>query len=146
LRKAITSLLKVPDTPERTAFAFSIGIFVGFSPFLGLHTIMGVAVAFLFRLNKVAVMLGVWSNVPWLLVPFYSFTTWVGIKLIGVPDGISLPDISLSDLVEVEFWLWLGSQWKLLIPAFVGSFVCSVIMALVAYPLALVIVRKYRRR
>ena len=119
---------------------------MGFSPFLGFHTIMGVAVAFLFRLNKIAVMLGVWSNVPWLLVPFYSFATWVGIKLMGVPDGVSLPHISISDLVKAEFWLWLGSQWKLLIPAFFGSLLCSVILALVAYPVALIVVRRYREK
>jgi uncharacterized protein (DUF2062 family) len=144
LRKAISSLLKVPDTPERTALAFAIGIFIGFSPVLGLHTLMGVAVAFLFRLNKIAVMLGVWSNVPWLILPFYSFATWVGVKLIGLPEGITPPEIGFSDLLQADFWLWLGSQWKLLIPMFAGSLLISVIMAILAYPAALFMIRRFK--
>jgi len=144
LRKAISSLLKVPDTPERTAFGFAIGVLIGFSPFLGLHTVMGVAVAFLFRLNKIAVMLGVWSNVPWLVIPFYSFATWVGVKVIGLPEGIHLPSIEFSDLFRTEFWIWLGSQWQLLLPAFIGSLLLSVILAAIAYPTALWVVKKYK--
>jgi uncharacterized protein (DUF2062 family) len=146
LRKAIASLLKVPDSPRRTAFAFAIGVFIGFSPFLGLHTVMGVAVAFLFRLNKIAVILGVWSNVPWLLVPFYSFATWVGVKAMGLPEGITPPNVGLSDLFKAEFWIWLGSQWQLLIPAFFGSLLLSVILALLAYPSALFVINRYRAR
>jgi len=146
LRKAIVSLLKVPDTPERTALAFAIGVFLGFSPFLGLHTVMGVAVAFLFRLNKIAVMLGVWSNVPWLLVPFYSFATWVGVKVMGLPDGITPPGIGLSDLFRAEFWVWLGSQWQLLIPAFFGSLLLSIVLALIAYPTALLVIKRYKAK
>ena len=145
LRKAIASLLKVPDTPERTAFAFALGIFIGFSPFLGLHTVIGVVLSFLCRLNKVAVMLGVWANVPWLLVPFYGFATWVGVKLMGLPDGIVPPQIGFSDLLRIEFWVWLGSQWKLLIPMFYGSMLITTVMACVAYPAALWVIRRYRQ-
>jgi uncharacterized protein (DUF2062 family) len=144
LRKAISSLLKVRDTPEKTAFAFAIGVFIGFSPFLGLHTVMGVVVAFIFRLNKIAVMLGIWSNVPWLIVPFYSFATWVGIKMIGLPEGVTPPEIGFSDLFQAEFWVWLGSQWKLLVPMFFGSLLISSALALLAYPAALLVIRKYR--
>ncbi len=144
LRKAIASLLKVPDTPERTALAFATGVFLGFSPFLGLHTIMGVAVAFFFRLNKIAVMLGVWSNVPWLLLPYYSFATWVGVRLFGLPEGIAPPVVGFSKLFQVEFWVWVGSSWELLIPAFFGSLLLSLILAILAYPAALFIIRRYR--
>jgi uncharacterized protein (DUF2062 family) len=143
-RKAISSLLKVPDTPERTAFAFAVGVFIGFSPFLGLHTVMGMALAVLCRLNKIALMLGVWSNVPWLLIPFYSFATWVGIKLLGLPGGIAIPEVGLSDLLQADFWVWLGSQWRLLIPMFWGSMLITTVMALLAYPAALLVIRRYR--
>lgn len=126
--------------------AFSIGIFIGFSPLLGLHTVMGVAVAYLFRLNKIAVMIGVWSNVPWLLIPFYSFATWVGVKLMGLPEGITLPEIGLSDFMRPEFWAWLRAQWRLLIPMFFGSLLISSILALLAYPAAFLVVKNQRAK
>lgn len=144
LRKAIASLLRVPDTPERTAFAFSFGVFLGFSPFLGFHTLLGVAVAFLFRLNKIAVMVGVWSNVPWLAVPFYAFAAWVGVRVMGLPEGMIPPRVGLFELFQAEFWIWLSSQWQLLIPAFFGSLILCTILSGLSYPAALYVIRRYR--
>ena len=40
-------LLHTHDSPRRTASAFALGVFFGFSPLLGLHAILGVAFAFL---------------------------------------------------------------------------------------------------
>ena len=40
VRRWLDTLLHVNDTPERTARAFALGVFLGFSPFLGLHTIV----------------------------------------------------------------------------------------------------------
>ena len=64
VKRWLDALLHVNDTPERTARAFALGVFLGFSPFLGLHTIVAIAVAFLFNMNRVAVLLGVYSNLP----------------------------------------------------------------------------------
>ena len=46
IRGAFRRLLALDDPPERTALAFSIGVLIGFSPFLGLHTIMAALAAF----------------------------------------------------------------------------------------------------
>src|SRR5207248_11671647 len=62
LHDALPILLHIDYTPKRTAAAFALGVFFGFSPFLGLHTLLGVAFAFLLNLNRVAVLLGVYSN------------------------------------------------------------------------------------
>ncbi len=125
----------------RVAVAFSLGVFVGFSPFVGLHTVMGLAAAILFRLNKVAVLLGVYLNNPWVLVPYYAFATWVGLLLTGMPAGVDLSGYGLSDILTREFWFWVAAQWPLLIPAVVGSTVLSVVFALVAYPLCVYAIR-----
>ena len=66
-RRWLDQLLHTHDTPERTAAAYAVGVFFGFSPFLGLHTLLGLVVAFTFNLNRVAVLLGVYSNLPWIL-------------------------------------------------------------------------------
>ena len=83
-----------------------MGVFFGFSPFLGLHTVLGLVVAFAFSLNRVAVLLGVYSNLPWILPAYYSVVTLLGAALLGVdvPPGL-LKDLreSLADASWAEF-------------------------------------------
>ena len=64
-------------------------MFFGFSPLLGLHTIGALAVAFVFNLNRVAVLLGVYSNLPWIIVPYYALATMLGALLLRtrLPEG-----------------------------------------------------------
>ena len=80
----LEQLLHTHDTPTRTAFAFGLGVFLGFSPILGLHAILGLILAFVFRLNRVAVLLGVYSNLPWILPAYYTVSTIGGAALLGV--------------------------------------------------------------
>src|SRR5207344_1718365 len=81
VRRWLDALLHIDDTPQRTAAAFALGVFFGFSPFLGFHTILGVVFAFLLNLNRVAVLLGVYSNLPWIIAPYYATVTLAGAKL-----------------------------------------------------------------
>ena len=68
VRRWLDALLHIEDTPERTAAAFALGVFFGFSPFLGpAHGRSAIALAFLLNLNRVAVLLGVYSNLPWII-------------------------------------------------------------------------------
>ena len=64
--------------PARTAAAFGVGVAVGFSPFVGLHTLIGLVLAFVFNLNRVAVLAGLWVNLPWFMGPYYAATTAFG--------------------------------------------------------------------
>ena len=69
-RATFRRLLALDDPPERTALAFAIGVFIAFSPFLGLHTILATLIAFVFRFNKVAIYTGTFINNPFLtLIP-----------------------------------------------------------------------------
>ncbi len=145
----VKKLLHIEDTPERTALAFSIGIFLGFSPFLGLHTLLGLAVAFLFGFNRVAVLLGVWTNSPWWLVPFYMMATWVGTGITGFRmEWSTLKEIfqlgtdrgSMSSIV----WGSVASQGGLLMSFLIGSLILCSLLSVVAYPLSLRWIRFYR--
>ncbi len=146
LRKTLAALAGIHDTPQRTAAAFSLGVFLAFSPLLGLHTVLGILLAFVLRLNRLAVLLGVWTNLPWFLVPYYAFATWLGIRLLGAPASASLPLAGFSDVWTPEFWNGVAAQWRLLLPAFVGSSLLAGLFAAAAYPLALVSVQRFRRR
>src|SRR6185436_10488749 len=85
LERWLESLLHIHDTPERTAAAFGVGVAIGFSPFVGLHMLMGLVLAFVFNLNRVAVFAGLWVNLPWFMGPYYAATTAFGCWITGTP-------------------------------------------------------------
>src|SRR4051794_8515097 len=85
LRQRLDQMLHTHDTPERTAAAFALGVFFGFSPLLGLHTILGLVFAFTLNLNRVAVLLGIYSNLPWILPAYYTLATMGGAAILRVP-------------------------------------------------------------
>ncbi len=151
LLNLIRRLLRVDDTPERTALAFSVGVFLGFSPFLGFHTLGGIGIAFLFKLNRVAVLLGVWSNAPWWFVPYYILATWIGTKAIGFRiDPGTISRIFQSGwehgFLTPVFWNQLASQWGLLLSFLIGSLIFSLFLGVIAYPLSLMWIRFYRSK
>jgi uncharacterized protein (DUF2062 family) len=151
VRRWLDTLLHIADTPERTAAAFALGVFFGFSPFLGLHTILGIAFAFLFNLNRVAVLLGVYSNLPWIIGPYYAFVTMVvgaPMTRYRVPPGFKSQVAALFDLslFQGEFWHRLVTILKPWFwPYAVGSLIGAVVLAACAYPLALAFVTSRRR-
>lgn len=150
IRRWLDHLLHVDDTPERTAAAFALGVFFGFSPFLGFHTVLGMLFAFLLNLNRVAVLLGVYSNLPWVIAPYYAFVTIAAAKITGhrPPPGFrsQIGALFETSLFHREFWHQLITILKpLLFPYAVGSFFGAVILAGIAYPLALAFVTSRRR-
>ena len=149
LKDLVKKMLHIEDTPERTALAYSIGIFLGFSPFLGVHTLTGVAIAFLFRLNRVAILLGVWTNTPWWIVPYYVLATWLGTQVMRFRINTTV----LKEIFQLEtdkgfissdFWSRVASRWGLLLSFLVGSLILAILFALAAYPLALRWIKFYR--
>src|SRR5688572_29942329 len=95
-RATFRRLLAIDDPPERTALAFSIGVFIAFSPFLGLHTIAATLVAFLFRFNKIAIYAGTFLNNPFLtLVPIIIASYALGAFVLGRPLSIPTEGVEL---------------------------------------------------
>ena len=150
VRRWLDALLHIQDTPERTAAAFALGVFFGFSPFLGLHTLLAIIAAFLLNMNRVAVLLGVYSNLPWVIAPYYAAATMAGAKITGhkLPPGLRSQLGALFDLsvFDPEFAHRLITILKpLLWPYVVGSTFGALILAGVAYALALAFVTSRRR-
>ena len=148
-RAAFRRLLAIDDPPERTALAFSIGVFIAFSPFLGLHTIMATVIAFFFRFNKIAIYTGTFINNPFFtLVPIIIASYAVGAFILGRP--LSIPDEGLEllknpRLFSGEYYQQLFVQsWSIVWPFTVGAMALSVVCSLLAYPLTLRALRAYR--
>jgi uncharacterized protein (DUF2062 family) len=132
LRRALESLLHIDDTPHRTALSFGIGVWIAFSPLLGIHTGMALAIAFAFRLNRLAILLGAYINNPWTLAPLYAAGTGVGCLLLGVP----LEGLNAIDWRGAEDGLYqslFASLRPFLWPYVIGNTVLGVVFGALAY-------------
>jgi uncharacterized protein (DUF2062 family) len=150
IRRWMETLLHIDDTPQRTAAAYAVGVFFGFSPFLGLHTVLALGVAFLFNLNRVAILLGVYSNLPWIIAPWYAGVTALGAEVLNtkLPPGFQdrLGQLFEVSFLHLEFWRELMHLVRpLLAPFMLGSTVGAVLLAAIAYELALGFVIARRR-
>jgi uncharacterized protein (DUF2062 family) len=151
LRRWLRLLLKSGDTPRRTAAAYAVGVFFGFCPFMGLHTVLGLAAAFALGLNRVAVLVGVYSNLPWIVGPWYAGTTAAGAALLGadLPPGFgeSLRGLLELSLFRADFWRHLTALMEpLLWPFVVGSTLGALLLAALAYWAALALIDARRQR
>jgi uncharacterized protein (DUF2062 family) len=148
-RRWLDQLLHTHDTPQRTAAAFALGVFFGFSPFLGLHTVLGLAVAFALNLNRVAMLLGIYSNLPWILPAYYTVATVAGAAMLGaeIPDGL-LRDFTaaVADVSWTDFKLLAGSLAPLAWAYMLGSTLGALILAAIAYRVALTAILAHRSR
>jgi hypothetical protein len=141
VRRWLESLLHVHDSPRRTAAAYAVGVFFSFSPVLGLHTVLALIVAFVFNLNRVAVILGVYTNLPWFMAPYYTLTTMGAAGVMGVDLPPQFAErlravFALSPLAG-EFWSALGGLLApLLWPFTLGSLAGAVALAAAAFLVA----------
>jgi hypothetical protein len=121
------------------AIAFAIGVFIGMSPLLGIHTILGLLAAWVFRLNRLITIVGVYVTNPWTIVPIYSFGTWIGAKIIGMDNLI--PAIDWSHITFVGFF----KEFRpLLLPFLIGNTAIGIVSAVVSYILIYKAARNYR--
>ena len=136
----VRGLFKLDDPPHRLALAFSVGVFIAFSPWLGLHIASAFVLAWMFRLNKVVVLTGSFVNNPWTIVPMYAFCLWLGIKITG--GSVQTPDIDwgsigFRDLITVlRPFLW---------PYVAGTIVVGAAAAVLSYAVLFWAVKRYRR-
>jgi uncharacterized protein len=128
IKDRFRSLFQFNDSPHRLAMAFALGVFIAFSPTVGLHTLTCLLLAWIFRLNKLAVITGAFVNNPWTIVPMFGFCLWFGTKIVGL--DMAVPPIAWQEMS-------LGNAYFILkpymLPFIAGTLVVGLIAAIVSY-------------
>ncbi len=148
IRSWLEQLLHTHDTPRRTAAAYALGVFLGFSPMLGLHTVLGLALAFVFGLNRVAVVLGVYSNLPWVVPAYYTVATIAGAAVLGVDVQPRALEEAMRAVSAASWGEFAGLARRLapLMWAYaLGSTVGALLFAAIAYRVSLVMILAHRK-
>lgn len=79
--QAIRKILASGDDPHKIALACAIGIFVGFFPVFGVHTVMALGLAWLFRVSPAVTLAATFVNNPWTIAPIYGGCLWFGMLI-----------------------------------------------------------------
>jgi uncharacterized protein (DUF2062 family) len=131
LRRLADALLRLEDTPHRVALAFGIGLFIAFSPFLGFQTVIALAVGFLTRLSRAALLIGAYFTNPWTLAPLYGAGLVLGCWLMGIPvEGATSTWTAFTEGARAELWRTLGVYVR---PFLLGNLLLGSVSALIGY-------------
>jgi len=133
IKTAIKDFLVRGLSPAEIALGVSLGNFVGILPFLGLHTVIALGLAYILRLNMGVVFLGTTISNP-LSFPFILF--------ISAQIGSVILTGSLLDMTFSGDAMALVKQY--LYPTLIGSIVLGLAVGTVTYPITLRFARRFR--
>lgn len=112
------------ESPWRLALALAVGVFISFTPFYGLQTILSILVATVFRLNRAVTVAGAWLNLPWFAPFVYGAAVTLG--------ALVLPDVSGLEGLSVAL--------------LIGTTILGAAAGIVTYIVALGLLRRRRAR
>jgi len=123
------------------ALSVAVGVFVGFTPTVGFHTIILYLFSRVFKKSFLAAFIGSCfpSGTPWQIPLVYFLGYKFGVLLLGRE---AFGNISLSYLKLLN-----GKQIIVLLgkPLLLGSFSLAVLGGLISYPIAMIILKKTRK-
>lgn len=135
-KKKVYSILSLDSHPGHISAGFAVGVFISFTPFIGLHTPIAIALAFLLKLNKVTCVTGSWINTPITVIPALGMSYQVGNLLRGEPGGA----------LELQGGLAWHSLEKYAVSLLLGSSLVGFIAAVISYFLCYYLVVRFRAR
>ncbi|HEU0265029.1 MAG TPA: DUF2062 domain-containing protein [Geobacterales bacterium] len=124
-KKRFKRILSLDNHPGHIAAGFAVGVFIGFTPLYGLHTVLAIVAAFVFRLNKVTCLSGTWINSPITFIPVTLASYKLGNLLLGQKaTDLTISESTVALLKDHAASLILGSSVLGLLAAVASYFLC----------------------
>ena len=117
--------VSIDEPPHRISLAFAIGVFIAFSPTIGLHTISAVAAAWLFKMNRAAIIAGSLVSNPWTIVFVYGSSICFGSFILQNGTTCLIESIGKDELIAYSK--------TMMMPFLSGTIVLGIIAALISY-------------
>jgi uncharacterized protein len=130
-------LVRQKGSPEFLARGLAAGVFAGLFPLFGLQTILGVALAILFRGNKWMAIVGTWISNPLTYGPIFWLNFEVGQRLLK-----SHEDFEIERLQSVQALLEVGADFLMIL--LVGCLVMASISSFLSYFFGIKLIRRWR--
>lgn len=127
--RPLRSLRGIEATPHSIAAGFAAGVAVSLSPLIGLHFVLGAALALLTRGNLLASALGTLVANPWTFPAIWLATYQVGAFLlpehsagqIGTAAFERIADGLTTSILSLDLSLLATTMWPLWLSMLIGS-------------------------
>ncbi len=144
-------LVRLRRSPRAVAGGFALGVFIAFTPTIGLQIIIVIFLGTLLNLNRPAAVIAVWITNVATMVPIYTFNYWIGSLIWEGPPvtevygtfaamGAQLVTLNFWDFWE-QFEFMLGLSTSIIIPLLVGSIIVGTGCAVLTYLMCLSMIR-----
>ena len=125
IREFTERVKQLHGDPHYVAMGMAIGVFIGITPTMPFHTVIAVALAFIFRGSKAAAALGVWFCNPLTAPLFYWGSYKTGMFILGHPAPFHVKFESILELLK------LGTD--VTIAMITGGVILGIFPGIVAY-------------
>ncbi len=129
-------LVRLDASPHQVAFGFAVGIILGVFPSFGLGGPIAIALAFLFRLNKAATILGAMIMNPITTVPIWTVSAFIGSVIWSADFQFILEETKSGRIFKALSYSTMVYM--------TGNLILAGAMALAAYGLVFYFTRRYQ--
>lgn len=134
---------RLPGSTHSIAAGIASGAAVSFTPFLGLHFLMGFALAWVTRGNLLASAIGTAIGNPWTFPFIFALTGQVGALFLGQEVTADVPSFSW-DAMWHDPMGYFASFLPIVFPLLVGSVPVAIIVWLMFYISFKILISGYR--
>jgi len=137
-RLKIKKILQLDCPPNRIAAAAALGVIIGFSPYIGFHTVLAIGISFVFNLPLYPLIVGAYITNPFTFIPIYTVCYKFGEMVTRQSADFSV------DFSEITFSCLLTTAKSLIYPFFVGAHLLGLILGSITYILTYYLIKKYK--
>ena len=133
MREMLSRIKHLNGDPHHVGMGMAIGVFVGVTPTIPLHTVLALLMAFIFRASKPAAMIGVWFSNPVTIPFFYIGSYKIGAFILGHSMPFDMKYDSIIELtkvgLDVTLAMLLGGVILGIVPGIASYFITRKIVA-----------------
>ena len=138
LKALFVRLKELQGDPRHIAIGMAIGVFVGVTPTIPFHTVIALALAFIFRGSKPAAAIGVWFANPVTIPVFYIGSFKLGTLILNKPIPFDVKFESITELMSLGL--------DVTIAIIVGGAILGILPAIIVYILTYRIMIRVREK
>ncbi len=156
-RRSLRTTLRQPGQPHKIALGMAVGMFITFTPTVGIQIPLVLILATLLRCSRIAGLIPIWITNVFTAAPIYSFAYWLGVQVLPGEHSINLHELSArihasmtASLDSSRWFAPLIALWDVTKdvygPMMLGGALIGIVAAVISYPVTVRIVLWYRAR